>query len=57
MKFTRRIIDAIHSGELDQGTFRTSDVFGLHVPTCVEGVPEHVMVPEKGWKDAGEYRA
>jgi len=40
IKYTRAIIDAIHSGELADCPTREDPLFGLHVPTQCSGVPE-----------------
>ena len=58
LKFTRKIIDAIHSGSLS-ATFAKPDgsgselfpVFGLHIPTSVEGVPRELLNPKLAWQD------
>lgn len=58
LKFTRKIIDAIHSGSLS-ATFSKPDgsgsehfpVFGLNIPTSVEGVPRELLNPKLAWQD------
>ncbi|KAI8848347.1 phosphoenolpyruvate carboxykinase [ATP] [Chytridium lagenaria] len=39
LKYSRAIIDAIHSGELDKAEFETYPIFGLSIPKAVTGVP------------------
>jgi phosphoenolpyruvate carboxykinase (ATP) len=51
LKFTRRIVDAIHSGELAKAEFETFGVFGLSIPKEIEGVPKEVLNPEVAWAD------
>jgi phosphoenolpyruvate carboxykinase (ATP) len=51
LKFTRRIVDAIHSGELAQAEYETFGTFGLSIPTSLEGVPREVLNPQVAWKD------
>lgn len=55
IKNTRAIIDAIHSGELEQATCVTSKHFGFQVPTSCTGVPQEVLLPETTWADKAEF--
>lgn len=52
---TRKIIDAIHSGELDRATYTKSPLFGLDLPDKVEGIPADILDPAQGWKDKEAY--
>lgn len=45
LAYTRKIIDAIHSGSLLDSTYKKTDVFGLDIPTEVEGVPSEILDP------------
>jgi phosphoenolpyruvate carboxykinase (ATP) len=45
LKYTRRIADAVHSGELLDSEYETFGVFGPQVPTNVEGVPRELLNP------------
>lgn len=49
LKITRKIIDAIHSGELEKAPTATMDVFGLKVPQSCSGIPENVLNPKNTW--------
>ena len=51
LKVTRRIVDAVHSGELARAEYETFGVFGLSVPTALEGVPRELLNPRLAWKD------
>lgn len=51
LKFTRRIVDVIHSGELAQAEYETFNTFGLSIPTNIEGVPRELLNPEIAWTD------
>lgn len=42
---TRKIIDAIHSGSLLKANYKKTQVFGLEIPTEVEGVPSEILDP------------
>jgi len=48
---TRRIIDAIHAGALDEATVSRDSVFGLEAVTQVPHVPERLLVPQLAWAD------
>lgn len=57
LRFTRAIIDAIHSGELAAATFDKDPVFGLEFPTEVTGVPSNILNPRDAWADKDAYDA
>lgn len=50
LKYTRAIINAIHS-DAPPSEFEEYGVFGLQIPTHVEGVPDEVLDPKKAWED------
>lgn len=45
LPYTRKIIDAIHSGSLLETNYKKTKVFGLEIPTEVEGVPSEILEP------------
>jgi phosphoenolpyruvate carboxykinase (ATP) len=49
LKYTRAILDAIHSGELADAETETMPVFNLQVPKKVTGVPDEILNPTKSW--------
>jgi len=51
LKYTRRIVDAVHSGELLTAEYEAFDVFGLQIPTNIEGVPRELLNPALAWAD------
>ncbi|MDR1384115.1 MAG: phosphoenolpyruvate carboxykinase (ATP) [Planctomycetaceae bacterium] len=51
IKYTRAIIDAIHSGELNNAPTVHDDVFNLDVPTVCPNVPNDVLIPKNLWAD------
>jgi len=55
LKYTRKIIDAIHDGSLAAslaaGKSETFGTFGLTIPTEIEGVPRELLNPEIAWAD------
>src|SRR3954454_142966 len=49
LKYTRAILDAIHSGELAKAEYEVYEIFNLQVPTSVTGVPSEILNPQKSW--------
>ena len=45
LPYTRKIIDAIHSGELLTANYKKTEVFGLEIPTEIDGVPSEILDP------------
>jgi len=46
LSYTRKIIDAIHSGSLLNAEYKKTEIFGLQIPTAVDGVPSEILDPE-----------
>jgi len=57
LKYTRAMIRAALSGQLDHVPTRREPVFGLEVPNHVPGVPDGVLDQRKTWKDPASYDA
>lgn len=55
LRYSRAIIDAIHSGELAAAEYELCPVFNLAVPKACTGVPTAVLHPERAWADKGAY--
>ncbi|KAL0332395.1 UNVERIFIED_CONTAM: Phosphoenolpyruvate carboxykinase (ATP) [Sesamum calycinum] len=55
LAYTRKIIDAIHSGSLLKANYKKTEVFGLEIPTEVEGVPLEILEPSNTWSDKKAY--
>ncbi|KAI5581334.1 hypothetical protein POPTR_007G011200v4 [Populus trichocarpa] len=51
LAYTRKIIDAIHSGSLLKAEYKKTKVFGLEIPTEVEGVPSEILDPVNTWSN------
>lgn len=51
LKYTRAILDAIHSGELSKVEYEQFPVFNLNVPTSCPGVPSEILNPTKAWTE------
>jgi phosphoenolpyruvate carboxykinase (ATP) len=54
---TRALISAALSGELDNVTWKTEDIFGLSIPETCPGVPSTVLNPRNTWADKEAYDA
>lgn len=54
LKYTRAILDAIHQGTLRRGEFEMYGVFGLSIPTSVNGVPRDILHPQRAWQGVPE---
>ncbi|RRT61984.1 hypothetical protein B296_00004046 [Ensete ventricosum] len=55
LSYTRKIIDAIHSGGLLNANYQKTQVFGLEIPAEVEGVPSEILDPANTWLDKAAY--
>ncbi len=55
LKYTRAIIDAIHSGELVHTPKVREAVFGLELPISCKNVPDEILIPENLWEDKSAY--
>lgn len=51
LAYTRKIIDAIHSGSLLEAEYTKTEIFGLEIPTAIEGVPSEILDPANTWPD------
>jgi phosphoenolpyruvate carboxykinase (ATP) len=56
LKYTRRIVDAVHSGELAKAEYETYGTFNLSIPTYLEGVPRELLNPYLAWTDKGAFQ-
>ena len=55
LRYTRAIIDAIHSGELRDAPTAQMPLFDLAVPTRCTGVPDEILQPRQTWADPTAY--
>src|SRR5699024_646322 len=55
LSYTRAMVAAILSGKLNNAKTVMHPVFGLAMPTEVEGVPSDVLDPRKTWSDGAAY--
>lgn len=57
LSYTRSLVRAALSGELNDGVYKTHDIFGLKYPTACPGVPEAILDPIQTWEDKEAYEA
>jgi phosphoenolpyruvate carboxykinase (ATP) len=57
LKYTRAIIDAIHSGALANVPTVEDPIFGFQVPTTCPEVPAEMLTPRNTWADKAAYDA
>lgn len=55
LSYTRLMVQAALEGELNHVETVTDDIFGLHIPLHVAGVPDEVLQPSKTWQDEEAY--
>lgn len=55
LKHTRAMVRAALAGQLNDVETTTNDVFGLAMPTAIEGVPTSVLNPRNAWADGTAY--
>ncbi|VCT98050.1 Phosphoenolpyruvate carboxykinase (ATP) [Bacillus safensis] len=53
---TRAMVQAAIEGDLDNAEMITDDIFGLHIPLHIPGVPDEVLQPAKTWDDQEAYQ-
>ncbi|CEG28281.1 phosphoenolpyruvate carboxykinase (ATP) [Bacillus sp. B-jedd] len=56
LSYTRAMVQAALEGELNNIETVRDEIFGLHVPLHVPGVPDEVLQPEKTWDNVDAYR-
>src|SRR6202044_4034310 len=56
LKYTRAILDAIHSGELAKVEYETYETFNLHVPKTCPSVPAEMLNPAKSWTGSADFK-
>ncbi len=54
LKYTRKIIDIINSGELDllnKDKYRNHSIFNFKIPIVCPGIPDDILSQKKLWGD------
>lgn len=57
LAYTRRMVTAALTGELDDCELAADPIFHLRVPCQIEGVPDRVLRPRETWQDKDTYDA
>ncbi len=57
LPYTRAILKAIFSGELEKVPTETDPFFNLQIPKSCSGVPSEILNPKNTWKDKAAYDA
>lgn len=55
LSYTRAMVHAALEGELNNIETTQDEVFGLHIPSHIPGVPDEVLVPKNTWEDKVAY--
>jgi phosphoenolpyruvate carboxykinase (ATP) len=55
LRYTRAMVTAALTGEIEKAEFVKDPVFGVEVPTSVEGVPSDILIPANTWADKAVY--
>jgi phosphoenolpyruvate carboxykinase (ATP) len=56
LSYTRKMIDAIHKGKLDNVEYQKFDIFGFSVPKTCPGVPDEILMPQDTWEDKEAFK-
>ncbi len=52
---TRRIVDAILDGSINNSVFEKDPVFGIDVPKQLTGVDSSILIPRNTWEDQAQF--
>ncbi|AFN74797.1 phosphoenolpyruvate carboxykinase [Melioribacter roseus P3M-2] len=55
IEYTRRMLNAALSGELESVVTYKDNYFGLEVPTKINGIPDEILHPQNTWPDKSKY--
>ena len=55
LKYTRALLHAALSGELNKGEFVKDPIFGFKIPTEVKNVPSEILIPKNTWANKADY--
>lgn len=55
LKYTRALLHAALSGELDNAEYVVDPIFGFEVPTEVSKVPSEILNPKNTWENKSDY--
>ena len=55
LSYTRRIIEAALSGELNSANYKKHPTFGFEMPQEISGIPANLLDPRESWPNKAEY--
>ena len=55
LSYTRTMVRAAIEGKLTDVETTKDAVFGLDIPTSIDGVPSEVLIPRNAWEDKSAY--
>ena len=55
LPYTRAMVTACLTGELEKSEFELDPIFNVMVPTSCPGVPSEVLIPKNTWADKADY--
>ncbi len=55
LAYTRAMVTAALTGEIEKATFVKDPYFGMEVPTSIEGVPSDLLIVGNTWQDKAAY--
>jgi phosphoenolpyruvate carboxykinase (ATP) len=55
LKYTRTMVRAAIEGKLTDVETEINEIFGLHIPTAIPGVPAEMLNPRNVWTDGEQY--
>jgi phosphoenolpyruvate carboxykinase (ATP) len=57
LSYTRAMVTAALSGDIEKAPFKHHEVFNIDMPTSCPGVPDEVLDPKNTWSDKDRYDA
>jgi phosphoenolpyruvate carboxykinase (ATP) len=57
LRFTRAVIDGIHSGQLAEAPVVRDAIMGLDIVAACPGVPQEMLQPALSWRDTSAYES
>lgn len=55
LSYTRHMLDEAIAGKLDDVDYSEDPIFGLQIPSAIDGIPTKILTPRNTWADAAEY--
>lgn len=55
LSYTRAMVTAALTGDIEKSEFIKDDTFGVAVPTTIKGVPSELLIPANTWEDKKAY--